>query len=278
MFEWIADRQSAGQDLPNQGDLRELFGGLTEDVDLHLQALVREGLVIVDKDGGNGLSLVPTYTPAPQIKLLGQTARKFQQSSLGTCAGSIALDLRGIGVPLEPGMFAVQVLDDRMIDAGIEYGDIALLVNATPMRGDIVAVEEAEVLVLRRYVIVSGIPHFLAENSTNPDLRLGWESPMHGVLWGLVRADPCRRHPRQLPTDQLRGQPQIIASCPDPTSPKKKKPKGANPRRSGDWPKPPGGAQLNETRRVYKLTEDRAMYDTWGPMYPSGNLTAEANA
>ena len=274
IFDWIVSQQDDKDNLPCQADLRELFGDLSEDVDLHLQALIREGLVILDKDGGNGISLVPTYTPAPRIEMLGQMAKRLAQPGGTPCSGSIALDLRGIGVPLEPGMFAVQVLDDRMSDAGIEYGDVALLVNTTPLRGDIVAVEEGQVLVLRRYLVVSGIPHFLAENPANPELRPGWESPMHGVLWGLIRVDPCRRQPRV----QAAGAASDPVGKPRPQSPLptvakcKKSPKAIRRRQPDNWPKPPSGIQLNEPRGGYRLTEDAATYDTWGPSFPSEQL------
>lgn len=264
IFEFIAEHHSHARRLPTQSEVRALFAEFTQDVDLHLEQLAREGLLILDKNGGNGISLVPTYLPAPQIEMLGQMAGQLaKRATPCNHTGSIALDLRGIGVSLEPGMSAVQVLDDRMSDAGIEYGDIALLVNTNPLRGDIVAVEEGDILVLRRYVIISGIPHFLAENSTAPDLRPGWESPMHGVLWGFLRVDPCRRHPRMTPFRKVLASACDASSQPEAIYPKQ----SAHAKEQSAWPRPPAGNYLNEAEGGYRLTEKVGAYDTWGACY-----------
>ena len=274
IFEFIIQQEAQLKCLPSRDELRQLFTGLTEDLDLHLEQLAREGLIILDKDGSNGISLVPTYTPAPQIELLGRMSQRLKQGNPSSYAGSIALDLQGAGVSLEPGMVAVQVLDDRMSDAGIEHGDIALLVNTSPMRGDIVAVEEGEVLVLRRYIVVSGIPHFLAENPSTPDLRPGWESPLYGVLWGLIRAD-IRRSKQSARTTKARityAHGATISTSSNTQGPAKTNdalsPDATRPRKRGNWPKAPSGVELNEAESSYRFTEDLGAYDTWGPIYP----------
>ena len=280
LFEFIVEAHAQMNCLPSPQDLLRLFGGLTDDVDFHLQQLAREGLLILDKEGGNGISLVPTYTPAPQIKVLGEVAGHLAQANGGMCNGSIALDLRGIGVPTPQGMFAVQVLDDRMIDAGIEHGDIALLVHCTPIRGDIVAIEEAEVVVLRRYIVVSGIPHFLAENPTAPELHPGWETKMQGVLWGLIRAEPCRRvdaagpersRSRLLPLSTglpVTAQSKVSAARRKSVKTRTVRPlKGTSSKTSlekGAWPEGPSGVELNEAASSFQLTEDAHSYEPWG--------------
>ena len=281
IFEFLAEKQHSRQQLPSRNALQHLFSDLTDDVDLHLQQLAREGLLILDKDGGNGISLVPTYTPAPRIKSLGQVAQRLTESEPGLRAGSIALDLREVGITLEPGMLWVQVLDDRMSDAGINHGDIALVINAAPLRGDIVAVEEGDVIVLRRYIIVSGIPHFLAENPKNPALRPGWDSPMQGVLWGLLRINPCHRdvkgstHRRKGVQCKV-GCQTLLRRQPVPLPKRNKSPRSSNAKKPKDWAKPPSGIGLNEPQSPYRLTEKVESYDTWGPCHNS-DLTASAH-
>ena len=292
IFEFIAKYQDNQDQLPSQDTIRELFGCYTDDVDLHLEQLAREGLLILDRDGGNGITLVPTYTPAPQIKVLGRIANHLEQACGGSCSGSIAIDLRGVGVQMERGMFAVQVLDDRMSDAGIEYGDIALLVASTPMRGDIVAVEEGTALVLRRYIVVAGIPHFLAENPAKPDLRPAWEIKMQGVLWGLVRTVPSSRlagtatkknHRKgSLSNPRPRHEARHEVALPKAASPAKPPQRSRTfraPKKSaspvadterGKWPEPPFGIELNEFTSSFLLTEEPVDYGPWGECRSQG--------
>lgn len=281
IFEFIINQKAWHGCLPSREELRKLFGGMTADVDLHLEQLAREGHLLIDRNGLGEIALVPTYIPPQEISVLSRTAHQLNQSQDGARSGSIALDLRGIGVPMAPGMSAVQIFDDRMVDAGIEYGDIALLVQRTPMRGDIVAVEEAEVMVLRRYLIVSGIPHFLAENPSSPDLRSGWDTTMHGVLWGLIRITsrwvasqtPPVRHRVSYSGAKLCD----TLSAPQPIDPDAKRFKAAGQRRKQNskngntkatgpitLPRPPFDVQLNESEGGFRLTEQLSTYDTWG--------------
>ena len=187
--------------LPSQDDLRRVFGGETEDVDLHLEQLAREGMLILDKDGGNGISLAPTYVTPSEPGLMRVVADLLSLAGNGTFGGSIGLDLRGSELPVERGVRVVQVLDDRMSDANILQGDLAILVNSQPMRGSIVGIEQADVVILRRYTIVAGIPHFLAENPVAPDLIPAWDATLCGVFWGLIRANQCLLPQPSRPSD-----------------------------------------------------------------------------
>lgn len=241
IYELILDQKERFGCLPTQDDLRRLFGNFSSDVDLHLQQLAREGLLLLDRNGGNGISLVPTYVQLPEIGILGHVAQGFSGQSGCQPRGSIGLDLRGCGVRMEPGTQCVQVLDDRMIDAGIEFGDIALVVNSLPTRGCIVAIEEADVMVLRRYVVLSGIPHFLAENPTAPGISPAWNVNVQGVLWGLIKVESCWRANGAGPS--LEGTNSFKASTGKSPSSKPQQVR-ANP----NWPKPLSGHQLNEPR------------------------------
>ena len=80
-----------------------------------------------------------------------------------------------------------------MVDAGITTGDVAVLKVTPPERGEIVAVLESGQLVLRRYVVIAGIPHHLAENPARPDLTPAYDKPTHGVLWCLICTQPNGR-------------------------------------------------------------------------------------
>ena len=264
IYEMLLSESERGFELPTQDDVRRLFGGLSDDVDLHLSQLAREGLLILDKDGEHGISLVPTYARLPEIGLLGKVARQFSERGGCLPRASIGLDLRGVGVPVPPGVQAVQVLDDRMIDADIQFGDIALIVNSVPIEsGSIVAVEEGSVVVLRRYIVVSGIPHFLAENPDDPRLSPAWDLDVQGVLWGLIRVEECRAaflstHRSKPTTGTLvkkhehprRTAVQSPASTPRPLK-RKIKPRD-------HWTTPPPVIGLNEPGGSYQTIQEEA--------------------
>ncbi len=177
--------------LPSQDEVRQVFGDATDNVDLHLEQLAREGMLILDRDGGNGISLAPTYVAPSQPGLMNVVADLLSLANNGTFGGSIGLDLRGSELAVERGVRVVQVLDDRMSDANIMQGDLAILVNSQLMRGNIVGIKQADVVILRRYTVIAGIPHFLAENSAAPDLIPAWDATLCGVFWGLIRANQC---------------------------------------------------------------------------------------
>ena len=94
---------------------------------------------------------------------------------------------------MEGDLFALVVRDDSMVDAGITQGDVAIIKAVAPERGEIVAIEESGVTVLRRYVVIAGIPHLLAENPCRPDLTVAYERPIQGTLWCLICTRPNGR-------------------------------------------------------------------------------------
>ena len=141
------------------------------------------------------MAIPPTYYQVPELKFLKHQLSGSKPLPETKLSGSISLDLSGVGIPMEPGMYALFVYDESMIDAGIQHGDIALLKLASPQRGDIVAVEMDGRILLRRYLIIAQIPHLLAENPFRPDLRFAGNLPMQGVLWGSIRTEAVHLRP-----------------------------------------------------------------------------------
>ena len=201
LFEFILDNHTRWNVLPTRSELRRVFAGWSDDLDLHLEQLEREGLLRLGKEGNDSIALVPTFPHAQQIGLCSEVMDKLPRSDGTHRPGYIALDLRGVGIKMEDGLTALLVGDDSMSDAGLKTGDIAIVHPACPQRGDIAAVLVARRLVLRRFVIVASIPHLLAENPLRPELVPAYESTFHGVLWGLIRMDPssriCRVNPNR---------------------------------------------------------------------------------
>ncbi len=169
-------RQDVCQHLSNYSDL----------VDLHIDHLVREGLLSL---GADGESLMPTSLSRTirQIKLRDGSGFVDTPSGEDLAAeGVIAVEVPFAGFDLDFDVYAQVVSDDSMADAGIYKGDIAVIQAGEPERGKIVAVEIAGEMVLRRFVLINTIPHLLAENRTCPDLKAWFEIPIHGVLFCTV--------------------------------------------------------------------------------------------
>ena len=185
IFEFILEFEKDEHVFPTQSYVISAFSGHTTDVALHLEQLEREGLIALIED--DVIEPIQTLGAVPQIRLCNYVPFDWPHPHTGQCDGSIMLDLRGVGMPLEPNMYALYVPDDSMSDAEIRRGDLAFLSDAPIGRGDVVAVEEEGRLVLRRYLLIHGIPHVLAENPRHPDLRSALDLGIHGVLWGVLR-------------------------------------------------------------------------------------------
>ena len=278
IFEFILDNHTRWNYVPTRAEIRRMFAAWTDDPDLHLEQLEREGLLILGRNGEDKVAISPTFHMLPQLKVPTGLSSEAIRSQEMESARSFILNLTGLSIPLEPNMSALLVPDQSMVDAGIQQGDIALLQHACPRRGDIVAVELDGCKVLRRYVIITEIPHLLAENPFRPDLRFAHDISMSGVLWGSIRTEPCRWTPDHAhrksitytdagPVDQQRRSPPRRngsfsaknrlnrAYSTKVKSSKKVRSKvetSASPGTSGfesldDWPKPPSGVELNDT-------------------------------
>ena len=170
--------------------IRELFANRSDDVDLHLEQLKREGLLEFGKGDHDLISLPRMFPQVKRIELSGRSVQQRAQAAGLLPSGYIALDLCGAGIALKGNHFARVIDDDSMSDAGIKAGDIAIFRIFPPVRGEIVAAEVSGQEIIRRYVIVSGIPHFLAENPVRPDLITAYDRTITGTLAYLICADP----------------------------------------------------------------------------------------
>ena len=104
-------------------------------------------------------------------------------------AGSIKIDLGGLGIDLIPGADAVSMPDDSLCQLGIRSGDIAIVQPPTRKlrKGDILAVEFAEGATLRRLIKRGEIWYLEAADGKNKDLIPFHEQPFQGVVVGILR-------------------------------------------------------------------------------------------
>ena len=272
IFEFIVDNQIRWNCVPLRSEVHKIFSGLTADVDLHLEQLEREGLLTLTPGSGEEITISTTYRHVPELKLFRNRLIASKPLSETREEGSIALDLRGMGVPVESNMYALFVHDESMIDAGVQYGDVAILRYASPQRGDIVAVEIDGQVHLRRYVLLAGIPHLLAENPFRPDIIYASDFPLQGVLWASIRIgasrlvpDHAQRRPVTYSTSrcdeqlgksprrnrraaQALGHPKGSSADQAKAARHKLRARAANfnTEPPSKWPTPPSGIQLND--------------------------------
>ena len=134
------------------------------------------------------------------IPLQGNIAAGFsaRRADASPPKGSLLLELADLGVILRPGTFALRVQGDSMVEAHIRHGDIVLLEPGQPRHGDIVAAMHDGSLLLKRLVLLDGVPFLKAENSAQPGMVRANDTPIHGIFRGLLRLD-CYQTRRTTP-------------------------------------------------------------------------------
>lgn len=189
IYQAIVDHHRRFGQVPLREELQKNFCHDAADaVDPHLATLARDGLIVLEKSRGGRISLSgPARRTATRLGIQG--FRAARPAEAGTEPGTLALDLGGIGLRLGDDAHALQVRDDSMCDAGVLPGDIAILKPGVPLSGEIVAAMAGEHTVLRRFLVIRGIPHLLAENRARPELYAAYDIQFHGVLRALLRTE-----------------------------------------------------------------------------------------
>ncbi len=275
ILEFIFDHESRLNHRTTRSEVCAAFANLSEDVELHLEQLEREGLLRLLKDERDTVVLADAFPPVKRLELRGGLDSRAFDHSDAPRQSTVGLDLRGVGVAMDGDLFAHVVGDDSMIDAGLSPGDVAILKVLPHSRGDIVAVENAGSLVMRRYVHIAGIPHLLAENPSRPELTAAFEQNVQGVLWCLICLQPGSRGRTASPIKKVcyrneegaalasefvtllkprikKGPEMGSRQRPRPGKPGtsvalKQPPKSSSRKASKpEWPKPPAGLELND--------------------------------
>ncbi len=275
ILEFIFDHQNRLNHRSTRSEVCAAFANLSEDPELHLEQLEREGLLRLSRDDSDTVVLADAFPPIRRLELRGGLDSGAFDHGNAPMQNTVGLDLRGVGVAMDGDLFAHVVGDDSMIDAGLSPGDVAILKVLPHSRGDIVAVENMGSLVMRRYVHLAGIPHLLAENPRRPELTAAFERNIQGVLWCLICMEPGSRGQTASPIKKVcyrndEGsalasefvtmlEPKIkkgpeMRSGQDPradlpgASAALKQPSKSSSRKTGksQWPKPPSGLELND--------------------------------
>ena len=304
LFNFIVDHHARWRHFPTHAELCRHFANLTGDVDLHLEQLQREGLLQLDGKGDRTISIPHTFPTTQRINLYNPLRTGANSTEDSLVRSSIGLDLRGAGVALDGDLFAQVVGDNSMIDAGIASKDVAILKVIPPERGEIVAVLEKGRLVLRRYVIIADIPHFLAENPMRPALTPAYDEPIHGVLWCLICIGPNGRSRSAPPIKQINYvrdtraalKPEFVemlkAEMRKQTTAKQRgaksgivvmlKPKTKreknDAKRGDDWPQSPSGIGLNDRTNLDYCTAPKGAFRDEQPDKAYGTAFTEALA
>ena len=291
ILEFIFDHQNRLNHRSTRFEICAAFANLSEDPELHLEQLEREGLLRLSRDDSDTVVLADAFPPVRRLELRGSLGSGTFDHGSAPVKNTVGLDLRGVGIAMDGDLFAHVVSDDSMIDAGLSPGDVAIMKMLPHSRGDIVAVENAGSLAMRRYVHIAGIPHLLAENPSRPELTAAFERNIQGVLWCLICMEPGSRGRTASPIKEVSYRndedsalasefvtllkPRIkkgpeIRSGRNPcvglsgASAVPKQPPESSPRKTdkSKWPKPPTGLELNEKNLTrYGTKKDSAMLE-----------------
>jgi repressor LexA len=157
----------------------------------HIAALEKKGLLHVAKRSSRGLSL-PEDDDTPERKtrlvpVLGDAAAGSPIEAIEQHGEHIALDE---GMFPAPGMFAVRVRGDSMIDAGINDHDVALIQPTTEAReDDLILARLHNEVTIKRLRFTKGKPRLHPENARYDDIipEEGDDFAIIGTVAGIIR-------------------------------------------------------------------------------------------
>ncbi|MDR1613732.1 MAG: transcriptional repressor LexA [Planctomycetota bacterium] len=159
-------------------------------VRVHLAALEKKGLLHIAKGSHRGLSL-PGDDHARRegrlVPLLGDAPAGMPSEAIGQADEHIALDP---ALFPQTDMFAIRVLGDSMIGAGIHDRDVALIRPGSEAQdGDLVLVRLNNEVTIKRLRFENGKPALHPENPDYADIPVeeGDDFAIVGVIAGIVR-------------------------------------------------------------------------------------------
>jgi repressor LexA len=135
VFEFVRKRLLTG-DPPTVREVQEHFGfRAVQTARQHLEALVNEGRLLVERGKSRGYRLPGADEPPPRmVPLLGRVAAGPLHEAVEDLEGYVPVQARGAS-----DLFALRIQGDSMIDAGILPGDIIIVrVQAKANNGEIV--------------------------------------------------------------------------------------------------------------------------------------------
>lgn len=176
--------------MPSTREIQKHFGFASQTAAMsHLRALERKGVIKRLENRARGV-IFPEAASREEIvdiPIYGEISAGMAQDVAPEKDGCLSIDVASLGVSSRAETFALRVRGDSMIDAHICDGDIAVLEQRRPRKGNIVAALIDGETTLKRYVVERGKPYLHAENENYPDLLPVSELIIQGVLVGILR-------------------------------------------------------------------------------------------
>lgn len=188
ILDFISQQHAEGM-TPSNREIQEHFGFASRRaVTCHLDALEAKGAINRQPHKARGLILkTDPIIPTIQIPIYGIIPAGMPADQQQEPDGCVTVDLETIRLPKGARVFALKVMGDSMIGAGILSDDIVVLEFKEPKSGDIVAALIDGETTLKRYVVQRGRPFLKAENPDYPNLTPAHELVIQGVQVALVR-------------------------------------------------------------------------------------------
>lgn len=183
---------------PTQNEIAERFGLKgTYGVRQHLQLMEKKGCIRLTRGKARGIRLTSPVLPESsqeirKIPLLGRIAAGEPILAVEEVKEYLSV---GVGVFHGQDLFALRVLGDSMINAGIRNGDIAII-NQQPrvQNGEIAAVVLNDEATLKRVMLNQNRVLLKAENDLYRNVVVPADTDrsfrIAGKFVGLIRRDP----------------------------------------------------------------------------------------
>lgn len=183
---------------PTHNEIAERFGLKgTYGVRQHLRLLEKKGCIRLSKGKARGIRLTSPLLAEPgqkirEIPLLGRIAAGEPILAVQEIKEHLSV---GVAVFHGQDLFALRVLGDSMINAGIKNGDIAIInQQPTVQNGEIAAVILDDEATLKRVMLNQNRVLLKAENDLYRDVVVSADTDrsfrIAGKFVGLIRRDP----------------------------------------------------------------------------------------
>lgn len=189
IFEFVRSFEEQNRVPPSSRKVAEFLKRSQPTSVKHLQALARKGHLEKLPDGRWGVKNLSDISQATALPIYGTIPAGVPTAKDQECEGTVAFDptIFGVRATSAQPVWLLRVSGDSMTGAGIEHGDLAVMVRRDPQVGDIIAALADETgATLKTVAKVRGRIALRAANPKYKDIF-----PAHletqGVMVGLIR-------------------------------------------------------------------------------------------
>jgi repressor LexA len=185
VFEFICDYVRETQRAPTYRDIQTACGYASPNAaQTHVKALRAAGLIQPIRNTAR--SILPVRNP-DSIPVFGTIPAGIPIDAVEQKGDVVEVSETVFGMKMGTKLFALRVRGQSMKDAGINDGDLVVLVNRPVRNGDIVAALVDGQSTLKRYLTRQGKAVLKPENRAMKSIRPAEDLTIQGVMIGLIR-------------------------------------------------------------------------------------------